>query len=417
MVQNADFRFLWFGQIVSLMGDWFNLIASATLVAKLTHSGVAVGGLFVVRMLAPFLISPVSGVAADRYDRKTLLIVADLARGLVVLGFLFVRDPADVWFLYTLTAVQLGISGFFFPARNALLPNIVGPKDLGVANILSSATWSVMLAFGTALGGLVAGGLGVYKAFVIDALSFLLSAVLIARIHSGPKLETLDEGRSVTAAFRQYVDGLQYLRKHLHIFAIVMHKAALTLTTSGALQVIQVALADRVFVIGQGGAISMGIMFAAVGVGTGVGPIVARRYTGDRGPQLCVAIGVSYLMIAIGLAIMANLSSFAAALTGIFLRGMGGGIIWVFSSQLLMKLVPDQIRGRVFASEFALFTLMGAISAAASGWSIDAPGLGLTHTLWLMAGLCLVPGFLWSVYIMKAKGPSCLSHDGEPAND
>jgi len=96
IARNADFRFLWFGQMVSLMGDWFNLIACATLVAKLTHSGIAVGGLFVVRMLAPFLISPVSGVAADRYDRKTLLILTDLARGVVVLGFLLVRDPADV---------------------------------------------------------------------------------------------------------------------------------------------------------------------------------------------------------------------------------------------------------------------------------------------------------------------------------
>ena len=196
----------------------------------------------------------------------------------------------------------MGISGFFFPARNALLPNIVGSQDLGAANALSSATWSVMLAFGTALGGLVAGGLGVYKAFVLDALSFFLSAVLIARIQGGSKLDTVDESGSVTAAFRQYIDGLRYLRKHLHIFAIVLHKAALTLTTSGALQVIQVALAERVYVIGQGGGISMGIMFAAVGVGTGIGPIIARRYTNDRGSPLCIAIALSYLLISIGVA-------------------------------------------------------------------------------------------------------------------
>jgi len=148
----------------------------------------------------------------------------------------------------------------------------------------------------------VAGGLGVYKAFVLDALSFFLSAVLIARIQGGSKLDTVDESGSVTAAFRQYIDGLRYLRKHLHIFAIVLHKAALTLTTSGALQVIQVALAERVYVIGQGGGISMGIMFAAVGVGTGIGPIIARRYTNDRGSPLCIAIALSYLLISIGVA-------------------------------------------------------------------------------------------------------------------
>jgi MFS family permease len=383
------------------MGDWFNLIATATLVSSLTRSGLAVGALFVVRMVSPFLISPIAGVAADRYNRKKLLIVADLARAVVVLGFLLVRNPQHVWLLYSLTAAQLGVSGFFFPARNAILPNIVSPKELGAANALSAATWSVMLAFGTALGGLVAGGFGVYVAFLIDALSFLLSAVFIARIRYNWTQEKDKVDGSVTAALRQYVEGLVYLRKHLHIFAIVVHKAALALTTSGALQVIQVALAERVFVIGKGGGISMGLMFAVVGVGTGVGPIMVRRYTGDRDQPLRIAIAVSFLMIAVGVAIAAPLSSFATVLTGIFLRGVGGGIVWVFSTQLLMHLVPDHIRGRVFATEFALFTLMGAVSAAISGWSIDIPAIGLTGTLWWMAAICLVPGILWSLFIMR----------------
>jgi MFS family permease len=137
---NADFRYLWFGQIISLLGDWFNLIASASLIATLTRSGLAVGGLFVVRMLAPFLVSPIAGVAADRYNRKYLLIGADLSRALVVFGFLLVRRPEHVWLLYTLTAIQLGLSGFFFPARNAILPDIVSPRELGAANALSSST-------------------------------------------------------------------------------------------------------------------------------------------------------------------------------------------------------------------------------------------------------------------------------------
>ena len=90
---NRDFRHLWFGQIISLLGDWFNLIGSAALIAGLTRSGLAVGGLFVVRSLAPFLISPLARVAADRYNRKHLLILADLIRGVTVLGFLLVRNP------------------------------------------------------------------------------------------------------------------------------------------------------------------------------------------------------------------------------------------------------------------------------------------------------------------------------------
>jgi MFS family permease len=144
--KNTNYRNLWFGQIVSLLGDWFNLIASASLIGILTQSGVAVGGLFVVRLLAPFLVSPVAGVVADRYNRKTILIITDITRALTVLGFLFIRESGQVWLLYVLTAIQLGISGFFFPARSAILPDVVSSQELGAANALGSATWSIMLA-------------------------------------------------------------------------------------------------------------------------------------------------------------------------------------------------------------------------------------------------------------------------------
>lgn len=157
---NRAFRQLWFGQIISLLGDWFNLIAAASLVAELTQSGLAVGGLFVVRMLAPFLMSPIAGVVADRYNRKRILVATDVSRAAVVLFFLLVREPGHVWLLYVLTAVQLGISGFFFPTRNAILPDLVSDRELGAANALSSATWSVMLALGAALGDLVSGTWG-----------------------------------------------------------------------------------------------------------------------------------------------------------------------------------------------------------------------------------------------------------------
>ena len=95
--ENANYRYLWSGQIVSLLGDWFNLIASAALVASLTQSGIAVGGLFVVRILAPFLVSPFAGVAADRYNRKHLLIATDIARAITVFAFLLVREPGPIF--------------------------------------------------------------------------------------------------------------------------------------------------------------------------------------------------------------------------------------------------------------------------------------------------------------------------------
>ena len=283
---NRNFRFLWFGQIVSLLGDWFNLVAAAALIGLLTQSGLAVGSLFVVRMLAPFVVSPIAGVVADRYNRKYILIAADLVRATVVLGFLLVRDAGDVWMLYTLTAAQMALSGFFDPAHTSILPDLANKRELGAVNAISSATWSVMLALGAALGGLFSGMWGMYPAFVLDALTFLLSAALLAQIRMPARLASAAAEKTVAAAVRQYFDGLRYLRAHLDILFVALQKATLALFLATAFQVIQVAIAQQVFSVGEGGGISMGLMFALTGVGSGLGPIVARRFTGDDARSL-----------------------------------------------------------------------------------------------------------------------------------
>jgi MFS family permease len=396
---NKRFRLLWIGQIVSLLGDWFNLIASAALVAALTQSGTAVGGLFVVRMLAPFLISPIAGVATDRYNRKHLLIFTDIVRGITVLGFLLVRTADDVWLVYVLSAIQLGLSGFFFPARNAILPDITARHELGAANAISSTTWSVMLAFGAALGGLFAGTIGIYPAFIIDAATFFVSAVFIARIVYERHPALAGEDKTIIGGFRQYFDGLRYLRHHADIFVIALHKAANALFVMGAFQVVQVALAERIFVIGEGGGISLGLMFAAQGVGTGIGPILARRFTGDRDRPLRNAIAVSYVISFAGLILSATLINLPVVLVGMVLRGIGGGIMWVFSTQLLLQLSSDRVRGRVFSSEFAMFSLTSAVGAAVAGWMLDLE-IGIDSILILMGLLILVPTILWTLWII-----------------
>lgn len=397
---NRNYRSLWFGQIISLFGDWFNLIASASLISSLTGSGLAVGGLFVVRMLAPFLVSPLAGVAADRYNRKLLLVLTDLSRAAVVLGFLIVRDSSQVWLLYSLTAIQLALSGFFFPTRNAILPDIVSRGELGAANALSSATWSVMLAVGAALGGVVAGQWGIYPAFVVDSVTFLFSAFFILQIRYRPAKDELDTGKSIRVFVQQYIDGLRYLKDNLDILAIALQKAAIALTVSGAFQVVQVALAEQKFVIGEGGGTSLGLLYAVSGVGTGLGPILARRFTGDHQRALRIAILLAYGMSSLGLMISAPLWNFPTVLFGTLVRAVGGGINWVFSTQLLLLLLPDRVRGRVFSTEFAMLTLANAISAAAGGWALDTLALNISNILWWMAGLTLLPGLFWLTWIV-----------------
>lgn len=416
---NRNFRSLWTGQVVSLLGDWFNLIASAALISHLTRSGLAVGSLFVVRMLAPFLVSPLAGVLADRYNRKLLLIVADILRGIIVLGFLFIHTPEQAWLLYVLSAVQLAFSGVFFPARNSIIPDIVSRTELGVANAISTTTWSVMLSLGAAIGGIVAGHWGIYPAFVVDSLSFFFSAFFISRIQYTHQPvhaeETESEMHILGIAYHQYVDGLKYLKDHRDTFFITLHKSSMTLLANGALQVLMVPLAQQVFVIGESGGTSLGLLYAFAGVGTGIGPIVARVFTGDRDRALRVALAISYAVGVAGLALTAPLSSFALVLLGTLIRSLGGGINWTFSTQLLLTSVPDKVRGRVFSSEFAMFTLSSAISSAAGGWLLDNTSLGISGIVWWMTALIAIPGIFWFVWIQFGKPRSDTSHEDHAA--
>jgi MFS family permease len=395
---NANWRNLWFGQIVSLLGDWFNLIASASLIASLTGSGFAIGGLFVVRALAPFPISPLSGVLTDRYNRKNILIGCDLIRFFVVLGFLLVRDPQFTWLLYTLTAIQLALGGVFFTARRAITPDIVPHHAIGPANAIGSATYSIMLALGAATGGLVSGLLGVYTAFTIDSLTFIISAFFLLRItYQIPNEVEAARTVSILLFHKQYLDGLRYLKRHPEILAIALHKGALQFTLSSGFEVAQVQIAQNIFTIGVGGSIGLGLLYAISGIGSGIGPIGARAITGDRIQSLRKAIIYGYFIAAIGLTIISTLQSFPIVLLGGLLRSLGGGIAWVFSTQLLLQLVPTHVRGRVFSFEQATFALTSALAAAVSGILLDAfPNV--PYLLLGMAALAIIPGILWAIW-------------------
>ena len=396
---NANFRNLWLGDLVSLLGDWFNLIATATLVATLTGSGVAVGGLLAIRMLSVFFASPFAGVAADRFDRKTILIVSDLLRAVVVLGFLLVQEPGDVWLLYVLTCIQMALSGFFFPARRAILPDVVEPAELGTANALSSATWSVMLAIGAGLGGVVAGTWGLAPAFLIDAATFLVSVAFLTRVKPRPTPVAAGSGAGMRGALRQYVDGLKYLVRAKDILAIAMHKPCNALFVAGGFGVIQVVLTREVFVYGKEGSLGLGLLYACVGIGTGFGPLIARRFTGDRHRPMRVVLGLAYLASALGLLTVGLADVFWVVLLGGAIRGFGGGTGWVFSTQLMLVLVPNHVRGRVFSTEFATMTLFSAAGSFGVGVLLDSTSLGVQGTLFLLAGLALIPAALWTVWI------------------
>jgi len=256
---------------------------------------------------------------------------------------------------------------------------------------------------GTALGGFVAGSFGVYTAFAIDAFSFFLSAFLIAQLRYTPLVAATGGEKSVGAALREYGEGLRYLGNNRDILAIVLHKPAVTFCFAAAYDVTAVAISQQVFVLGEGGGIGLGFIYATVGIGTGLGPILLRLFTGDRERALRVAIVIAYLISASGMvlaALMVNSGfSFPLFLVGLFFRGFGGGSVWVFATQLALQNVADHVRGRVFSTEFALFSLTSAVAAGAAGWALEQPAIGYQAIVWILPVLTLVPALLWGAWI------------------
>src|SRR4026209_2623241 len=175
--RNQSFRRLWFGQVISELGNWFNFIAALGLVRVVSNAAPEVTTLILLCRLVPFtLFSPLAGAFVDRWSRRTVMIVTDLLRVVVALGFLLVRRPQDLWIAYLCTALLSFFGTFFEAAKNAAVPNITGERDLLAGNALMFSSRFLLMSLGAALGGWTSARFGYQAAFIINAVSFLLSA-------------------------------------------------------------------------------------------------------------------------------------------------------------------------------------------------------------------------------------------------
>ncbi len=395
--RNRNFRHLWLGQVVSQLGDWFDTIALYTIILQLTGSGRNVGLLLVARFLPSFLFGPISGVIADRFSRRTIMIVSDLLRAVVVLGFLFVRRADQLWIIYVLTVLQLALSTFFEPAKTAAVPSIVAENELVAANAISSVTWSVMLTLGAAVGGVITGWFGTNAAFILDALSYLLSAWLIFKVvlPKRPKREPrkLTVGRAL--GITETIEGARYVKHRPSVLALLLVKPAWGL--GGGILTLLAVFGERIFPVGKSAATGIGVLFAARGIGTAVGPIVARRIAGEGKKRLQASIGIAFLIGGAFYFLFGASPSFLFALVVLGTAHTGGSILWVFSTVLLQRAVEDNFRGRVFAAELALLTLTMAFSNYLTGELLDRFQISPRKLTMGIGLFFLLPGIAWFV--------------------
>jgi MFS family permease len=392
---NRGFRQLWLGQVVSQLGDWFNTIALYTIILNLTGSGRDIGLLLVARFLPSFIFGSLSGVVADRFSRRTIMIVSDLLRALVVLGFLFVRRADQLWILYSLTVLQLGLSTFFEPAKTAAIPSIVSDRELVAANAISSVTWSVMLTLGAFIGGIVTGWFGSDVAFILDALTYLLSAALIARVRFPKRAPRTKSKLSVSRVLgiTETIEGVRYVKHRPRVLALLLVKPAWGL--GGGILTLLAVFGEKIFPVGGSAATGIGVLFAARGIGTAVGPIVARRISGEGKKKMQNSIGVAFLIGGVFYMAFGAATNFVVALIVLGVAHTGGSILWVFSTVLLQRGVEDSFRGRVFAAELGLLTLTMAVSNYATGELLDRFGLSPRVVAIGIGAFFLLPGLAW----------------------
>ncbi len=385
---NRNFRFLWFGQIVSQLGDWFNTVAVFALLYELTGSATAIALLMVLQILPVAIVGPAAGVVVDRFDRRKIMIGADIVRGLAVLGLLFVRTPETVWFAYVVTATMVSASGFFEPARSATVPTIVGRDRLVAANAISTGTWSAMLAIGASLGGLVAATLGRDAAFIINASSYFLSAVFLWQL----RVPARPEGIRASAGLKGVVEGLAYMRAHKEVARIALVKGGWALV-GGALLLLTV-FGDRVFRIGDSSDAGIGILYGARGVGALAGSLIVSVLAA-RQRNLVRMIGPSYLIAGVCYASLAIVPTIWFAALAVIAAHIFGSILWVSSNVLLQLNVPDEFRGRVFAAELFALAIVQSTVSYLTATALDVFAFS-PHVLAAIAGFSLwLPGTYW----------------------
>jgi MFS family permease len=392
---NRDFRLLYIGQTISQLGDWFNAVAVYALLLDLTGSATAVAWMMIVQFLPVAVFGPLAGVIVDRVNRRRLMIGTDLLRGGLILTLLFIRRPDQVWIAYVVMAVAVGAQAFFEPARTATIPNVTAPEELLQANALSSATWSAMLALGASIGGVVTALAGRNVAFVVNALSFFASAYFLAqtRYDAAPAAAAPLRGVLALTGITDLIEGIGYVRQRSHVAALMLVKAGWGL--AGGVLLLLTIFGQRVFPLAGGSAAGIGVLYAARGVGAGLGPIALRWIIGQQPQRLRRAIGPAYFMVGVFYIALAYAPTLWVAALCVLCAHFGGSILWVFSTVLLQMEVPDRFRGRVFATELALVTLMSSASSYWTGRQLDRAGWPPRTLAFALGVMFCVPGTLW----------------------
>jgi MFS family permease len=412
---NINFRRLWFGQLISELGTWFSFIAELGTVAMLSGSPLATMAFLISRLLPVLLFAPLAGVIVDRANRKNVLIAADLIRAFLALGFLTVNIGAPLWLIVLLSGLITTASTFFDAAKNAAVANMVTREEMLTGNVLMFSMRFLQFTIGAALGGITAVKFGYTTAFIVNSFSFVASALFIwlipaAVMRSREPDEALTseieerENHTPINFWRDVRQGLEYIRATPFVRAIILVNIGWALG-GGMNNLIFDRVARHEFLPGAGdrGDWNMAILWTAAGAGLFIGMMLARRagaWAADprrAGALIGWSLLIHGLCFAIG-GLMPSLSMMAGCLAiSRLILGAEFGV----QETLMMRVIPDNFRGRVFTTDRALelstMTISMIVSATLLTW-VNPRTMIITSGL-----LSATPGVIWLLAMWRTR--------------
>ena len=390
--RNPDFARLYLALLVAFAADWFATVALIDLVLETTGSTAAASVILVLQM-APFLVAtPIAGMLADRFDRRVMLAAANMARGVVCIGLLFAVDADTVWVAFAVVALLAFGAAFFEPTVSASLPNLVDRDDLPTANALIGSAWGTMVAFGAAIGGIVAATVGREVTFLMYPVLFFVSGALVWSVKRSLREPGAgapeDAPHGISGLVSTVTETVSLARRDHAVASLLLTKPTFGVAT-GIVHMLAIT-SDDIWGAGQ---LGVGILFAARGLGALVGPFAARTFATDDHGRLLRGISLSFLVYLVGYALLPLSPVIWAAAVFVFIGHLGGGAQWTLSSFGLQRATPDRVRGRVFAVDFGLALAVSSISTLTAGWLAGA--IGPLPTLYVMLGAMALTVALW----------------------
>lgn len=391
LLRLRDFRLLWLGLGTSAFGDALTSLALLLVVQRLTGSVTAVAVTAVAIALPQVLIGLVAGVYVDRWNRKSVMVVCDLVRGVLVLGFVFVGSADRLWLLYLLAFLQAAVGTFFTPARTAILPAIVGPERLLAANSVSESTRIVCGLAGTSVAGVYASRASSLTAlFVVDALTFVVSAALEARISTSGRVDAPAGGRvgaELVAGLRLYVTSPS--------LAGVALGAAVAMFGLGAVNVLLVPFVVDDLAVSSSW---FGAFEAAQVVGMVASGVLLARLAGRVRPGSILATSLVVVGGLVAVLALATLPWHVAAV--LFAAGWFVTPVQAAARTIVQQEVEVASLGRAGAAFATLTTTASVVSMAVAGAAAAALGV---RGVFVVAGVTTVLAGVVAAVALQAR--------------